>query len=39
LRKASAAAGDPEYVNLWAGVGWRDATEEPAARILRRLAS
>jgi hypothetical protein len=28
------------YVDrLWAGVGWRDATDEPAARILRRLAS
>jgi nitronate monooxygenase len=39
LRKASAAAGDPECVNLWAGVGWRDATDEPAARILRRLAA
>ncbi|HET6152535.1 MAG TPA: nitronate monooxygenase [Marmoricola sp.] len=38
LRRASAAAGDPEYINLWAGTGWRDATEEPAADILRRLA-
>jgi len=36
LRKAAAAAGDPELVNLWAGVGWRDATDEPAAEILRR---
>jgi NAD(P)H-dependent flavin oxidoreductase YrpB (nitropropane dioxygenase family) len=39
LRKASVAAGDPEHVNLWAGAGWRDATDEPAAQILRRLAS
>jgi NAD(P)H-dependent flavin oxidoreductase YrpB (nitropropane dioxygenase family) len=38
LRRASAAAGDPENINLWAGTGWRDATEEPAADVLRRLA-
>jgi NAD(P)H-dependent flavin oxidoreductase YrpB (nitropropane dioxygenase family) len=38
LRKAAAAAGDPELVNLWAGAGYRRATEEPAARILARLA-
>jgi NAD(P)H-dependent flavin oxidoreductase YrpB (nitropropane dioxygenase family) len=39
LRKAAAAAGDDENVNLWAGTGYRHATEEPAADILRRLAS
>ena len=39
LRKASAAAADPEWVNLWAGNGYREATSEPAAAILRRLAS
>ncbi|GIH14373.1 nitronate monooxygenase [Rugosimonospora africana] len=39
LRKAAAAAGDPELVNLWAGTGYRHATAEPAARILARLAS
>jgi NAD(P)H-dependent flavin oxidoreductase YrpB (nitropropane dioxygenase family) len=38
LRKASAAAGDPERVNLWAGTGYRNATAEPVARILTRLA-
>ena len=37
LRKAAAAAGDPEPVNLWAGTGWRHATDEPAAAILQRL--
>jgi nitronate monooxygenase len=38
LRRAATAAGDPELVNLWAGSGYRDATPEPAARILTRLA-
>jgi nitronate monooxygenase len=38
IRKAAAAAGDPEAINIWAGTGYRDATEEPAADILRRLA-
>jgi nitronate monooxygenase len=39
LRKAAAAAGDPELVHLWAGTGYQQATEEPASRILARLAS
>jgi NAD(P)H-dependent flavin oxidoreductase YrpB (nitropropane dioxygenase family) len=39
LRKAAAAAGRPEYVHLWAGTGYRHATAEPTADILRRLAS
>jgi NAD(P)H-dependent flavin oxidoreductase YrpB (nitropropane dioxygenase family) len=38
IRKAAAAAGDPEGINIWAGTGYRDATDEPAADILRRLA-
>lgn len=38
LRRASAAAGDPTALNLWAGTGWRHAAEEPAAGALRRLA-
>ena len=38
LRKAAAAAGDPEVINIWAGAGFRHATEEPAADIIRRLA-
>jgi NAD(P)H-dependent flavin oxidoreductase YrpB (nitropropane dioxygenase family) len=39
LRRAATAAGDPEFVNLWAGSGYRSATEAPAGQILRRLAS
>ncbi|CDO88674.1 2-nitropropane dioxygenase [Mycobacterium triplex] len=39
LRKAAAAAGKPDYVHLWAGTGYRHATAEPTADILRRLAS
>ena len=39
LRKAAAAAGDPERVNLWAGTGYRNATAEPAQEILTRLAA
>ena len=39
MRKAAAAAGKPDYVFLWAGTGYRHATAEPAADILRRLAS
>jgi nitronate monooxygenase len=38
LRKAATAAGDPEHVHLWAGTGYRHATEEPVADILGRLA-
>ena len=38
MRKAAAAAGDPERVHLWAGTGYRHATAEPAATILERLA-
>jgi NAD(P)H-dependent flavin oxidoreductase YrpB (nitropropane dioxygenase family) len=37
LRKAAAAAGDAELLNLWAGTGWRQATAEPAEVVLRRL--
>ena len=37
LRRAAAAAGDPEALNLWAGTGWRQATAEPAEVVLRRL--
>jgi nitronate monooxygenase len=38
LRRAAAAAGDPEYVNLWAGTGHRSAAGGPAAAILAHLA-
>ena len=39
MRRAAAAAGDPERVHLWAGTGYRHSTEEPAATILTRLAA
>lgn len=39
LRKAAAAAGDPDRVHLWAGTGFRHAADEPAADILGRLAA
>ena len=39
MRKAAAAAGDPERINIWAGTGHRHATAEPAGEILTRLAS
>ncbi|MFL6157691.1 MAG: NAD(P)H-dependent flavin oxidoreductase [Marmoricola sp.] len=38
LRRAAAAAGDPENVNLWAGTGYAATTDEPAGDVLRRLA-
>jgi nitronate monooxygenase len=39
MRRAAAAAGDPERVHLWAGTGYRAATDEPLAAILNRLAA
>ncbi|TDC84384.1 nitronate monooxygenase [Actinomadura sp. 7K507] len=39
LRKAAAAQGDPEGVNLWAGESYRSATETPAAQLVTHLAS
>ncbi|MFD5387994.1 NAD(P)H-dependent flavin oxidoreductase [Streptomyces sp. NPDC127074] len=39
MRRAAVAARDPERINLWAGTGYRNATAEPAAQILQRLAS
>jgi NAD(P)H-dependent flavin oxidoreductase YrpB (nitropropane dioxygenase family) len=39
LRKAAAAAGNPELVNLWAGTGYRNAATGPAGTILTSLAS
>jgi NAD(P)H-dependent flavin oxidoreductase YrpB (nitropropane dioxygenase family) len=38
MRRAAAAAGDPDYLHLWAGTGYRAATAEPLAAILTRLA-
>jgi NAD(P)H-dependent flavin oxidoreductase YrpB (nitropropane dioxygenase family) len=39
LRRAAAAAGDPEQVNLWAGTGYRNAVARPAAETLQALGS
>jgi nitronate monooxygenase len=39
LRKASTAAGDPEWTNLWAGTGYRHGSEDPAATILSGLTA
>jgi NAD(P)H-dependent flavin oxidoreductase YrpB (nitropropane dioxygenase family) len=39
LRRAAAAAGDPEWVNLWAGTGYREGREESTADALTRLAA
>jgi nitronate monooxygenase len=38
LRKAAAAAGEPDLVHLWAGTGHRHASKEPTTDILTRLA-
>lgn len=37
LRAAAAAAGNPDWLNLWAGTGFQDIVEGPAASILARL--
>lgn len=37
IRKAAAAAGDQENINVWAGAGFRDASDESVSVILRRL--
>ncbi len=39
VRKAAAAAGDPQAVNLWAGQGHRLVRELPAARLVELLAA
>ncbi|MGW1704948.1 nitronate monooxygenase [Streptomyces sp. NPDC002206] len=39
MRRAAAAADDPERINLWAGTGYRHAAAEPAGLILQGLAS
>ncbi|HMC40849.1 MAG TPA: nitronate monooxygenase [Acidimicrobiales bacterium] len=39
LRRAAAAAGDPEVINLWAGTGHRHAPTGPTADALTFLAS
>lgn len=37
LRKAAAARGDADAVNLWAGEGFRQATDAPAAEVVAAL--
>jgi nitronate monooxygenase len=39
LRTAAVRAGDAGVPNLWAGTGWRQVTAEPAATIVRRIAT
>lgn len=38
MRKAAAAAGDLDRLNLWAGTGYRHASTEPVATVLGELA-
>lgn len=38
VRKASAAAGDPQATNVWAGTGWRQAGTGSVAEIMDRVA-
>lgn len=37
IRRAAAAVGDPEHVNIWAGTGYRNAEPRPAGEILLGL--
>ena len=39
LRRAAAAARDPELLHLWAGTGYREARSEPVGDALRRLSA
>jgi nitronate monooxygenase len=39
LRRAAAAGGDPDRVNLWAGDNFRQATDDPAGVVVARLAA
>ncbi len=39
LRAAAAAHGDPERMSLWAGQGYRSATDRPAREIVERLCA
>lgn len=38
LRRAAAAAGDPQRLHLWAGSGYRSATTDPAGSVIDGLA-
>lgn len=39
LRAAAARSGDTDRLHLWAGTGYRSASEGPAAEVVRRLAA
>jgi NAD(P)H-dependent flavin oxidoreductase YrpB (nitropropane dioxygenase family) len=39
MRRAAAAAGDPERLHLWAGTGFAEARAEPLAATFARLAA
>jgi nitronate monooxygenase len=39
IRAAAAARADPDGVNLWAGVGYREATDKPARDVIGSLMS
>lgn len=39
LRQAAAKAGDADVLHLWAGTGYREATDDPAAEVVRRLTA
>src|SRR6478752_6793693 len=39
IRRAAAAAGDPELLHLWAGTGYRTTTTDPAEFIMRQLTA
>ena len=39
LRAAAAARGDTGQMSLWAGQGYRSATEQPAGEIIERLSA
>jgi NAD(P)H-dependent flavin oxidoreductase YrpB (nitropropane dioxygenase family) len=36
---SAAARGDTQSMSLWAGQGYRSATDRPAAEIIKRLAT
>jgi nitronate monooxygenase len=39
MRKAAAVAGNCEYVNLWAGAGYRSAAPKPAREVMCDLTA
>jgi nitronate monooxygenase len=39
LRRAAAAADDPDRLHLWAGTGYRHAMAEPVGQVLTRLVT